>query len=237
MSKFRNDNKDKAPGSKSQGSVNSARTNPLYQKYGRNYLGVCRANPGIGAFLPKYDNENERVVVEGCGGMFPISKESKEEIRLFHGNSGTAMRSLTEVVVVAGGNSRCGLIGMNSSKGNLGWSAWRVKEMVKVGVVQEMTIIHPAIISFSTILSNKASYNVSILSMMGNTLKILFVVPFQVEIHCRKHVQCNLASAKHCVYYYCWSRSRSYSKSTPFFDAPVQRPAVKLPEVTETLHR
>ncbi|PHT41257.1 3-phosphoshikimate 1-carboxyvinyltransferase, chloroplastic [Capsicum baccatum] len=88
---------------------------------------------------------------------------------------------------------RCGLIGMDSSKGNLGWSAWRVKEMVKVGVVQEMTIIHPAIISFSTILSSKSSYNVSILSMMGNTLKILFVVPFQVEIHCRKHVQCNLA--------------------------------------------
>ncbi|KAF3657802.1 hypothetical protein FXO38_13526 [Capsicum annuum] len=152
-------------------------------------------------------------------------------------NCGTAMRSLTEVVVVAGGNSRCGLIGMNSSKGNLGWSAWRVKEMVKVGVVQEMTIIHPAIISFSTILSSKASYNVSILSMMGNTLKILFVVPFQVEIHCRKHVQCNLVSAKHCVYYYCWSRSQSYSKSTPFFDASVQRPVVKLPEVTETLLR
>ncbi|PHT74621.1 hypothetical protein T459_21898 [Capsicum annuum] len=126
------------------------------------------------------------------GASFIVKKKGLKKVVASSVRAGTAMRSLTEVVVVAGGNSRCGLIGMNSSKGNLGWSAWRVKEMVKVGVVQEMTIIHPAIISFSTILSSKASYNVSILSMMGNTLKILFVVPFQVEIHCRKHVQCNL---------------------------------------------
>ncbi|KAF3649945.1 hypothetical protein FXO37_18721 [Capsicum annuum] len=123
------------------------------------------------------------------GASFIVKKKGLKKVVASSVRAGTAMRSLTEVVVVAGGNSRCGLIGMNSSKGNLGLSAWRVKEMVKVGVVQEMTIIHPAIISFSTILSSKASYNVSILSMMGNTLKILFVVPFQVEIHCRKHVQ------------------------------------------------
>lgn len=35
--KFINGNKDRALGSKSQGSVSRARTNPLCQKYGRNH--------------------------------------------------------------------------------------------------------------------------------------------------------------------------------------------------------
>ncbi|KAF3669270.1 hypothetical protein FXO37_09120 [Capsicum annuum] len=45
--KFRNDNRDRVLGFKSQGSVNSGHTNPLCQKYGRNHQGDCRADNGV----------------------------------------------------------------------------------------------------------------------------------------------------------------------------------------------
>nr|AFA26647.1 EPSPS-like protein [Cirsium setosum] len=44
-------------------------------------------------------------IVEGCGGVFPVGKEAKDEIELFLGNAGTAMRPLTAAVTAAGGNS------------------------------------------------------------------------------------------------------------------------------------
>ncbi|GAB2272001.1 3-phosphoshikimate 1-carboxyvinyltransferase 2 [Dionaea muscipula] len=46
-----------------------------------------------------------RAVVEGCGGLFPVGKDSKSEVQLFLGNAGTAMRPLAAAVTVAGGNS------------------------------------------------------------------------------------------------------------------------------------
>lgn len=52
------------------------------------------------------DNRNQRAIVEGCGGQFPVGKKSEEEIQLFLGNAGTAMRPLTAAVTVAGGHSR-----------------------------------------------------------------------------------------------------------------------------------
>ncbi|KAL3616544.1 hypothetical protein CASFOL_039934 [Castilleja foliolosa] len=51
------------------------------------------------------DKANQRAIVEGGGGEFPVSKEANEEIQLFLGNAGTAMRPLTAAVVAAGGNS------------------------------------------------------------------------------------------------------------------------------------
>nr|UAJ49739.1 5-enolpyruvylshikimate-3 phosphate synthase [Amaranthus palmeri] len=51
------------------------------------------------------DSTAKRAVVEGCGGLFPVGKDGKEEIQLFLGNAGTAMRPLTAAVAVAGGNS------------------------------------------------------------------------------------------------------------------------------------
>ncbi|KAM7472101.1 hypothetical protein LguiA_010284 [Lonicera macranthoides] len=51
------------------------------------------------------DNASKRAIVEGCGGIFPVGKESTEEIQLFLGNAGTAMRPLTAAVTAAGGNS------------------------------------------------------------------------------------------------------------------------------------
>lgn len=51
------------------------------------------------------DKENKRATVEGSGGLFPIGKESNDEVKLFLGNAGTAMRPLTAAVTVAGGNS------------------------------------------------------------------------------------------------------------------------------------
>lgn len=45
--KFRNDNRDRPPGSKPQDSVNNGRTNPLCQKYGKNHQGVCRAGSDV----------------------------------------------------------------------------------------------------------------------------------------------------------------------------------------------
>nr|AXH80371.1 5-enol-pyruvylshikimate-phosphate synthase [Conyza bonariensis]AXH80374.1 5-enol-pyruvylshikimate-phosphate synthase [Conyza bonariensis] len=47
----------------------------------------------------------KRAIVEGCGGVFPVGKEAKDEIQLFLGNAGTAMRPLTAAVTAAGGNS------------------------------------------------------------------------------------------------------------------------------------
>ena len=52
------------------------------------------------------DSASKRAIVEGCGGIFPVGKESTEEIQLFLGNAGTAMRPLTAAVTAAGGNSR-----------------------------------------------------------------------------------------------------------------------------------
>nr|XP_043623315.1 3-phosphoshikimate 1-carboxyvinyltransferase 2-like isoform X2 [Erigeron canadensis] len=46
----------------------------------------------------------KRAIVEGCGGLFPVGKEAKDEIQLFLGNAGTAMRTLTAAVTAAGGN-------------------------------------------------------------------------------------------------------------------------------------
>ncbi|KAF3669627.1 hypothetical protein FXO37_08927 [Capsicum annuum] len=45
--KFRDGNKDREPGPKPQGSISSARINPLYQKYGKNHQGVCRADSAV----------------------------------------------------------------------------------------------------------------------------------------------------------------------------------------------
>ncbi|CAL5441297.1 unnamed protein product [Camellia sinensis] len=44
-------------------------------------------------------------LVEGSGGLFPVGKESWDEVHLFLGNAGTAMRPLTAAVTAAGGNS------------------------------------------------------------------------------------------------------------------------------------
>lgn len=52
------------------------------------------------------DRANKRATVEGCDGLFPVGKESKDEVQLFLGNAGTAMRPLTAAVTAAGGNSR-----------------------------------------------------------------------------------------------------------------------------------
>ncbi|KAL9258656.1 3-phosphoshikimate 1-carboxyvinyltransferase, chloroplastic-like protein [Drosera capensis] len=46
-----------------------------------------------------------RAAVEGCGGVFPVGKDSQGEVQLFLGNAGTAMRPLTAAVTVAGGNA------------------------------------------------------------------------------------------------------------------------------------
>ncbi|KAF5761066.1 putative enolpyruvate transferase domain, 3-phosphoshikimate 1-carboxyvinyltransferase [Helianthus annuus] len=51
------------------------------------------------------NGEIKRATVEGCGGVFPVGKEAKDEIQLFLGNAGTAMRPLTAAVTAAGGNS------------------------------------------------------------------------------------------------------------------------------------
>lgn len=52
------------------------------------------------------NKEIQQAIVEGSGGLFPVGKESREEIQLFLGNAGTAMRPLTAAVTVAGGNAR-----------------------------------------------------------------------------------------------------------------------------------
>ena len=45
--KFQNDNRDRAPGPKPQYSISSAQTNPLCQKYGRNYHGIYRVSNDV----------------------------------------------------------------------------------------------------------------------------------------------------------------------------------------------
>ena len=59
------------------------------------------------------DKANKRAVVEGCGGQFPLVNESGEEVQLFLGNAGTAMRPLTAAVTAAGGHARCVLLAMS----------------------------------------------------------------------------------------------------------------------------
>ncbi|XP_062227955.1 3-phosphoshikimate 1-carboxyvinyltransferase 2-like [Phragmites australis] len=51
------------------------------------------------------DKSAKRAVVVGCGGKFPVEKDAKEEVQLFLGNAGTAMRPLTAAVTAAGGNA------------------------------------------------------------------------------------------------------------------------------------
>lgn len=51
------------------------------------------------------DKSIKRAIVEGCAGQFPVGKESRDEVQLFLGNAGTAMRPLTAAVTAAGGNS------------------------------------------------------------------------------------------------------------------------------------
>ncbi|CAB4269731.1 unnamed protein product [Prunus armeniaca] len=58
------------------------------------------------------DKANKQAVVEGCGGQFPLGNESGDEVQLFLGNAGTAMRPLTAAVVAAGGHSRYVLDGV-----------------------------------------------------------------------------------------------------------------------------
>ncbi|XP_019151672.1 PREDICTED: 3-phosphoshikimate 1-carboxyvinyltransferase 2-like [Ipomoea nil] len=58
------------------------------------------------------DSAIQRATIEGSGGLFPASKESTDEIQLFLGNAGTAMRPLTAAVVAAGGNARYVLDGV-----------------------------------------------------------------------------------------------------------------------------
>ncbi|XP_022770262.1 3-phosphoshikimate 1-carboxyvinyltransferase 2 [Durio zibethinus] len=53
----------------------------------------------------EHDDEKKRAIVEGCGGQFPVGKGEGQEIELFLGNAGTAMRPLTAAVTAAGGNS------------------------------------------------------------------------------------------------------------------------------------
>ncbi|KAB1218972.1 3-phosphoshikimate 1-carboxyvinyltransferase, chloroplastic [Morella rubra] len=60
----------------------------------------------------------KRAIVEGCGGIFPVGKDSKDE-KLFLGNAGTAMRPLTAAVTAAGGNSRLLLCKRSAAPGLL----------------------------------------------------------------------------------------------------------------------
>ncbi|CAL0324573.1 unnamed protein product [Lupinus luteus] len=50
------------------------------------------------------DKTTKQAIVEGCGGLFPTGG-SKDEVNLFLGNAGTAMRPLTAAVTAAGGNA------------------------------------------------------------------------------------------------------------------------------------
>jgi 3-phosphoshikimate 1-carboxyvinyltransferase len=51
------------------------------------------------------DKAAKRSVVVGCGGKFPVEKDARDEVQLFLGNAGTAMRPLTAAVTAAGGNA------------------------------------------------------------------------------------------------------------------------------------
>ena len=52
------------------------------------------------------DSVTKRATVVGSGGLFPAGKDSKDEVQLFLGNAGTAMRPLTAAVTAAGGKAR-----------------------------------------------------------------------------------------------------------------------------------
>jgi 5-enolpyruvylshikimate-3-phosphate synthase len=52
------------------------------------------------------DKTTKKAVVEGSGGLFPTGRGSNDEVNLFLGNAGTAMRPLTAALVAAGGNTR-----------------------------------------------------------------------------------------------------------------------------------
>ncbi|KAJ7538204.1 hypothetical protein O6H91_11G038300 [Diphasiastrum complanatum] len=52
------------------------------------------------------DRAAHRATVIGCGGHFPVGWSEEQEIKLFLGNAGTAMRPLTAAVTVAGGKAR-----------------------------------------------------------------------------------------------------------------------------------
>ena len=56
------------------------------------------------------DVATKRATVVGCGGQFPVGKDSKQEVELFLGNAGTAMRPLAAAVTAAGGNARSTII-------------------------------------------------------------------------------------------------------------------------------
>ncbi|XP_050896935.1 uncharacterized protein LOC127103747 [Lathyrus oleraceus] len=47
------------------------------------------------------EKTTKQAVVEGSGGLFPTCRESKDEVNLFLGNAGTAMRPLTAALVAA----------------------------------------------------------------------------------------------------------------------------------------
>ncbi|CAA3002631.1 3-phosphoshikimate 1-carboxyvinyltransferase 2 [Olea europaea subsp. europaea] len=51
------------------------------------------------------DKTIQQAIVEGCGGLFPVGKVPRDEVQLFLGNAGTAMRPLTAAVTAAGGNT------------------------------------------------------------------------------------------------------------------------------------
>ncbi|CAI9781592.1 unnamed protein product [Fraxinus pennsylvanica] len=51
------------------------------------------------------DKTIQQATVEGCGGLFPVGKVPRDEVQLFLGNAGTAMRPLTAAVTAAGGNT------------------------------------------------------------------------------------------------------------------------------------
>ncbi|CAN7103426.1 unnamed protein product [Brassica rapa subsp. narinosa] len=65
-----------------------------------NYIYMLDALNKLGLNVER-DSVNNRAVVEGCGGIFPASLDSKSDIELYLGNAGTAMRPLT----AAGGNA------------------------------------------------------------------------------------------------------------------------------------
>ncbi|RVW76888.1 3-phosphoshikimate 1-carboxyvinyltransferase, chloroplastic [Vitis vinifera] len=50
-------------------------------------------------------SENKRVIVQGCGGQFPVGNGSVDEVQLFLGNCATATHALTAAVTAAGGNA------------------------------------------------------------------------------------------------------------------------------------
>lgn len=63
----------------------------------------------------KEDRAENRCVINGSGGVFPVAKsaeESKTMVKLFLGNAGTAMRPLTAAVAAAGGNASYELDGV-----------------------------------------------------------------------------------------------------------------------------